>query len=437
MFNFKEFSKRIFISWPNTALFTTKYLEEAKKKPETKSATAGVSNDDKGKMHELLLAKYLHPEQTLPEHHRAESENDDYAGTPTQVHNRLQRKIGEEAYNEIDKNAKATAKATLEHLKKNNFTDNKTEISNVHWTSNRDTEKSKGDHEKTTGVKDVNSNADLILTLKDKDTGKIVGYHGVSAKYGSNEEPNYKNPGMDTLEKMSGLESGTINKMMEPHKKAMADIGYDGSIDERHAKYKVDIMGVDKAQSEKKKLDTLVSTGRKLSLKERLLHSHLSSFLDSYNSRKSPEAKKAFLDQAKERASTAEGSARAARAAVAKRISESLDQKARHSKGGSDTHLRNLIREHVSPSTVIPHTIAHSLVQKEGMAKPIVNNAEDVANNHLDKFEGLHVAMDKAGGSITIKGYHKDTGKLTNVATYGLKSQSGPHKNINGTLTLR
>lgn len=436
MFNFKEFSKRIFISWPNSAVISSKSLEEAKK-PEVKSASGKISNDDKGKMHELLLAKYLHPEQTLPEHHRAESENDDYAGTPTQVHNRLQRKIGEEAYNEIDKNAKATAKATIEHLKNNNFIDNNTEIGNVHWTSNRDTANSIGDHEKTTGVKDVNANADLILTLHDKNTGKIVGYHGVSAKYGSNEEPNYKNPGMDTLEKMSGLESGTISRMMESHKQAMSNIGYDGSIEERHAKYKVDSMGLDKVQAEKKRLDTLVSTGKKLKLKDRLLHSHLSSFLDSYNSRNTPEDKKAFLDQAKERASTAEGSARAARAAVAKKISDSLDQKARHSKGGSDTYLRNLLREHVSPTTVIPHTIAHSWVQDDGTAKPLVNSAEDVANTHLDNFEGLHVAMDKAGGSITIKGYHRDTGKLTNVATYGLKSQSGPHKNINGTLTLR
>ncbi|NBP02265.1 MAG: hypothetical protein EBU90_19520 [Proteobacteria bacterium] len=436
MFNFKEFSKRIFISWPNTALFTTKYLEEGKK-PESKAATAGVAADDKGKMHELLLSKYLHPEQRLPEHHRSESENDEYAGTPIQVHDRLMKKMGEDAYKEIDSHAKATASELKRYLKDNGYIDKDVDIGNVHWTSNRDTEKSKGDHEKTTGVKDINSNADIILTLKNKKTGKIVGYHGVSAKYGSEKEPNYKNPGMDTLEKMSGLESGTISKMLEPHKQAMAKLGYDGTIDERHAKYKVDSMGINKAAAEKKRLDTLVGSGRKLSLKERILHSHLSSFIDSFNSKKSPEDKQAFLQQAKDRATTAENSARTARAGIAKAISQSLDQKSRHSKGGSDSYLRELIRSHVSPKTIIPHTIAHSWVQTNGSAKPLVKSSEDVANNHLDNFEGLHVAMDKAGGSITIKGYHKDTKKLTNVATYGLKSQSGPHKGLNATLKLQ
>jgi hypothetical protein len=58
-----------------------------------------------------------------------------------------------------------------------------------------------------------------------------------------------------------------------------------------------------------------------------------------------------------------------------------------------------------------------------------------IADDHLDNYERLHVATDRAG-SVVIRGYHKDTGKLTNIATYGLKTQSGPHKNINGTLQL-
>ena len=55
--------------------------------------SSAVESDDKGKLHELLLAKYLHPEQRLPEHHRSESDNPDHAGTPEQVHKKLQDKM--------------------------------------------------------------------------------------------------------------------------------------------------------------------------------------------------------------------------------------------------------------------------------------------------------------------------------------------------------
>lgn len=417
--------------WPNTPVVISGNLEEAKKP--SAAATSGVSSDDKGKMHELLLSKYLHPENRLPDHHRSDSENDDHAGTPVQVHDRLRKKIGEDAYNEIDSHAKATADALKKHLEKTGQTDKDVKIGNVHWTSNRDTEGSRGDHEKTTGVKDVNSNADLILTLTDK-KGNITGYHGVSAKYGSEKEPNYKNPGMDTLEKMSGMESGRISKLIQPHKDAMEKIGYNGTIEERHAKYKIDSMGIDKARAEKKRLDTLVNTGRKLSLKERTLHSHLSSFVNAHDTSND---KAAFLAQSSARAKMAEESARSNRASIAKEISTSLDEKSKSDKGGSDKSLRTLIKGHVSPSTVIPHTIAHSWVQDDGSAVPKVKSSDDVAEEHLNNFEGLHVAMDKAGGSVTIKGYHKETGKLTNVATYGLKSQSGPHKGLNATLKLQ
>ena len=159
-------------------------------------------------------------------------------------------------------------------------------------------------------------------------------------------------------------------------------------------------------------------------------------FCVSSNQLKLIQDKKGFLESAKDRLTTAEESARVHRAKVAQAISKGLDTKAK-STGNQDKHLRDMLREHISPSTVIPHTIAHSWVQENGTAVPKVDNANSVADDHLNKFEGLHVAMDKAGGAVTIKGYHKDTKKLTNVATYGLKSQSGPHKGLNATLTLK
>ena len=40
-----------------------------------KALSSAVDSDDKGKLHEILLSKHLHPETKLPDHHRAESEN--------------------------------------------------------------------------------------------------------------------------------------------------------------------------------------------------------------------------------------------------------------------------------------------------------------------------------------------------------------------------
>lgn len=404
---------------PFKNFLTEAYLAEA-------AATKAVMADDKGKLHELLLSKYLHPDTELPAHHRSLSENEDHAGTPQQVHDRLQKKVGEEAYNEIDAAAKGTATELKKHLEKEGHLSKNVQIGNVHWTSNADKPGAAGDHEKTTGVKDVNSNADLILTLKDK-TGKIVGYHGVSAKFGTNKEPNYKNPGVESLEKMSSIEPGTINKALASHHSDMEKLGYTGTIEDRHAKYKVDTMGIDKVKSEKKRLDTLVTTGRKLSKKEQTLHKNLNLFHDAHEKSKD---KQAFLDQAERRAAMAEESGRISRGIAAKKISEGMSKK-------SDPELRQIIKDNVSAKTVIPHTVAHSHIDEDtGKSTPIIKNSEDIADNHLDNFEGLHMA-EKSGSSVTIKGYHKETKKLTNVATFGLKSQSGPHKGVNATLTLK
>ena len=70
------------------------YLMEAEKK-------AKISNDDKGKLHELLLAAHLHPETTdknlrLPSHFRAtgeEATEAGHAGSPQYVHDKRRKKV--------------------------------------------------------------------------------------------------------------------------------------------------------------------------------------------------------------------------------------------------------------------------------------------------------------------------------------------------------
>ena len=186
--------------------------------------SSSVKSDDKGKMHELLLAKHLHPQSTLPDHHRSESENPLYSGTPQQVHDKLKAKMSPAAYAEIDRHAKQSAdefKTSFPH-----------KITGVHWTSNADTVNKAGDHEKTTGVKDINSNADLILTHS-------KGYHGISAKYGSGKV-NYKNPGLSDLEQRSGAPTGSIKAEMDAHNANMEKLGYTGAKKARHEIWKDD-----------------------------------------------------------------------------------------------------------------------------------------------------------------------------------------------------
>ena len=390
------------------------------------AATQGVENDDKGKMHELLLAKYLHPDQRLPDHHRSESENEEHAGTPQQVHDRLQKKIGPAAYNEIDTHAKQTAGQIKKHLSSHGHVGADQHIGNVFWTSNADKPNKPGDHEKTVGVKDVNSNADLIVRVHDKN-GKTAGHVGVSAKYGSNK-PNYRNPGLDSMEKVAGLEKGSMKALTDAHHAHMEKLGYNGSADQRNIQYKIDKMGADKARQEHAKLQGLVDQGKSLSKKNAIMHEHLAKFLDAHDGLKSDKERMAFEQQAKSRAASAEASSLEAKRAVAKHFAGGLAKK-------SDEELRDIIRDHVSAPTHIPHIVAHSKVKDDGSAESHVEPSHSIADDHLAKFDNLHVTH-TGGIQTTIKGTHKQTGKVQNVAAFTTKSSSGPHKSLAGAFSL-
>lgn len=362
----------------------SEYLLEAKKPSEAK--TAEVESDDKGKLHELLLAKHLHPENTLPSHWRSKSE--EYGGTPEQVHGRLKTKIGKAAYGEINSHAKQTAAAIVDHLHSAGHIGGKTghSITDVHWTSNRDAEHNPGDHEKTTGVKDKNSNADLIITTAHKKTGQKK-FVGISAKYGSQAKPNYKNSGLQSLEKEAGHSKGTYTGILQQHTKNSEKIGYSGSIKERHAQYKLD------------KAKRVVSP----------------------------------TSAAAKRATAAEQSSLQARTKIASLHRIGLS-------GKSDSELRNIVRSNVSPPTVIPHVVAHSHVQSDGSAISRVHPAHSIADEHLNNFSNLHMDKKEAGIKATIKGTvksGKNKGKIMNVASQVIKGGSGPHKGFAGAFTLK
>lgn len=361
----------------------SKYLTEAKKPSQAK--TAETASDDKGKLHELLLAKHLHPENQLPSHWRSKSE--DYGGTPEQVHDRLKAKVGKAAYGEINTHAKQTAAEIKTHMTEAGHIGGKTGhvIHDVHWTSNRDAEHNPGDHERTTGIKDKNSNADLIITTKPKKAGASK-FVGISAKYGSQAKPNFKNSGLESLEKEAGHPKGTYAKLQQKHESGMEKLGYRGTRNERHAQYKLDVA--------KREI--------------------------------SP------TSVASKRATAAEESSRSTRSAMA-----SLHRKALGKK--SDSELRDIIRKNVSPTTVIPHIVAHSHVQSDGSSIPRVHAAEHIADNHLNNFENLRVEKSESGIRASIKGTvksGKNKGTPVTVASQTFKAGSGPHKGTAGVFKL-
>jgi len=412
MLNFKSFLKE--------ELINEELLLEAE--------SSAVESDDKGKLHELLLAKYLHPEQRLPEHHRSESDNPDHAGTPEQVHKKLQEKIPPAAYDEIDRHAKQSAEAFKQSLKDQGHIGEHAHIGDVHWTSNADKPNKPGDHEKTTGVKDVNSNADLILTLKDKE-GKTVGYHGISAKYGS-QEPNYRNPGLDALEKTAKLPTGTLAAPMQHHNDAMEKLGYTGSADQKNIQTKIDEMPIEDIRKKHAEGVAAIEAGKKLSGKKKIMHEHLEKFIQAHDAL--PEKQQeAFRQQARQRAKIARDSNLAARTEMTQSFAQGLAQH-------KPEELANIIRQNVSPNTHIPHTVVHSKVKENGDAESVIKPMHSLADEHLSRFkpESLYVAPGK-GTSVTIKGKDAKTDKPVVAARYTIKSSSGAHKSAVGTFKLQ
>lgn len=370
---------------------------------EMAAASSSEANDDKGKMHELLLAKYLNPmkdengEGMLPLHHRAgvsvSGDTSDKGKSPEDVHKDIKNRMSSAAYQEIDSHARQTAQAVLQHLEKNDYDRN--HLGAVHWTSNRDTEKKGGDHEKTTGIRDPNANADLILTFKHPKTGEIK-HVGVSAKHGTNEEPNYRNDGLASLENKAGLASGSLSQIQKTHEKDMEErLGYTGTQAQRHLQYKED---------------------KAVKAREREEH------------KKSGGSNKTFVPQSPQalRARVAEDSSVQSRQKMARLLEQGFGSK-------TDQELRDFVKTQVSPKTKIYHVVAHSHVQDDGSAISKIEDMDKIADQHLNQFKNLRVRRGN-GVSMQIVGDHKGQERV--VADQVIKAGSGPHKGSAGAFSL-
>jgi hypothetical protein len=191
-----------------------------------------ASSDAKGKLHELLVAKHLssdnEEDKALPSHFR----NEETQKTPQQTYDELKNSISAEDYNAADKRAKESAAAIKSHLMEHHGVKSH-HVKNIYWTSNS------SDHEKLTNQKDPNSDADIMLhTVGDKGEHN---FHGVSLKVGA-QEPNVRNPGLDTLDKLTEADKNKSKNIVQEHKSNLHNLGYDSerSQADNHKQYKLD-----------------------------------------------------------------------------------------------------------------------------------------------------------------------------------------------------
>ncbi len=374
------------------------------------------------------------------------------SGSPSQAREKIEKKIGAVQSSIVKRHAQFAAKKFLEHAKKHGIIPTGGEAHHVAWTSLPDTENAAGDHERMTGVKDVGATGDVMFAVRKSKTKKHIGFHAVSLKYGT-QSPNMQNPGLESLEKMSGSKPGELTAHLKDHTERMGQphkpgaVPYSGSNLQRHAQYKVDTMSIEDAQKAHDKLQSQVDSGEKLSGKHKYRLAELKSHLSTYGKLRSKAAKQSYLDSRAERAKSAEQSALDTRRAMVGTMLTNMAKKGvrnkppvtareQQSNAKGDQYLRNMLRNSISPPTATPHTVVHIIPNKDPDKDPTVHihSREEHADKHLDQFEHLHAVQQ--GTSLVIKGRHKVTGKVVPVATYGTKNGDGPHMGMNGTLKL-
>jgi len=418
-------------------------LERASGSITSQATAAGgekIGSDDPGKLYETEVANELHPKKNV-EHFRSKSENEEHAGTPKQVNQRLKTKVGPEIAKRIKSDATASVSSLRTSLTQRGILGGRRgiRIKNSHWTSNP------GDVEKLTGQRDTNSNADVMLTLEDKN-GKHAGFHGISLKHGA-QKPNYRNPGINDIEKMTGAKKGSVSKHWDAHNERMSsELGYEGAAAKKHAQFKADTFSIDRARKEHAGLQAKVDAGKTLKPKDRYLHEELSSHLTKYDSLKSQKSKDAYVGKRQARGTAAMQSSQEARNSMAKEAATSLAKTTAPTVNGKkvsltkpdhgldDSALRDFVKQRISPPTVHPHTTVHAELRPDGSTRVHVTPSDQLADEHLQNFQHLHVVHQTS--RVVIKGRHKVTGRIQNVATLNVKGSSGPHMGANGTFIL-
>jgi len=321
-----------------------------------------VANDDKGKLFEILHAKHMHPEVKLPTHYR-----DEEGKSPQEVHDSIKSRISKEEYKTIEGHARDSAANMREHLREQGH--NPDHITHVAWTSN-----GASDVKKFTEKEDPHNDSDVMYRFKHPKTGKVT-HSGVGLKYGSQKEPNLRNPGLDSLERMTG--ATTLLSRFEKHKKKIKSIGYTGTTAENHARWKTEKTSARGKAADESKLETT--------------------------------------------------------RAMAKDIHAALAKK---SSGELMNYIRGVVSPKTVHPTFRMHTRTSHNEAGATATHHIDEPSKDI-EEHLNQFSDLHMEKKHRGGiSTVIYGTRKNDGKVVPVLQHAIKGVSGPMKGLAATTKL-
>lgn len=320
-------------------------------------------NDAKGKLFEILAGSHIkhgsdkkgNPANFLT-HYR-----DEEGKTPKDVHDYIKKELEKRhpgMYDEINSHARGAA----EHLRNNLAKDGHKTLHDVAWTSQP------SDHKSFTGLEDPNSDADIMVKSN-------KGHIGVSLKYGSEKQPNLRNPGLSSIERLGGLKKGEIVNLYTQHQNNVRDLGFEGSAAENHRTYKAN----KETDAAKAAEESSLNTRRKIAQKWQNGYSKMNS-----------------------------------------------------------NQLRDKILELASPETVFPHYRLHTRTGlASGPEHHMGGVTQDLENalSHYAEFK----AVPHSGEGITaqILGRHHNSNTFHPVVEHGVKGTSGPMKGMNGTTKLK
>lgn len=318
-------------------------------------------NDAKGKLFEILAGSHIKhgsdksgkPAAFLT-HYR-----DENGSSPQAVHDYIKSELEKRypgMYNQINDHARQAAQRAKDYLKSQGHHT----VNEVAWTSQ------KADHKSFTGVEDENSDADIMLHTN---KGPI----GVSLKYGTQKNPNLRNPGLDSIEQLAGLKKGKITGLYNQHQKNIRDLGYTGSQGDNHEEFKAD-----------------------------------------KNSKRAMAAVESGLRTRREIAKTWQNG---------------------YAAMNSD-QLREKIVSLVSPETKFEHFRMHSRPTASGVDHHIGHIQDDIRNALSNYAEFKAMPHSGSGISVQILGRHHGSDEFHPVITHGVKGTSGPMKGMNGTTKL-
>lgn len=318
-------------------------------------------NDSKGKLFEILAGSHLRhgsnkagkPAAFLT-HYR-----DENGSSPEAVHNYIKAELEKRhpgMYDQINEHARQAALRARDFLKSQGHHT----INEVAWTSQP------SDHKSFTGVDDENSDADVMLHTN---KGPI----GLSLKYGTEKNPNLRNPGLDSIEQLAGLKRGSITSVYNQHQKNVRDLGFTGSQADNHKLFKAN---------------------------------------------KASPASIAAVD-----------SGLKARREIAKRWQDG------YASMNSD-QLREKIVSLVSPETKFEHYRLHTRPTASGVSHHIGHVQDDIRDGlgHYEEFKAI--PHSGSGISVQILGRLRGSNDFHPVVTHGVKGTSGPMKGMNGTTKL-